>query len=43
MTPAYHAEMMPVLLTWANPEEAQKAAEDTLVLENPEDLLTVFK
>ncbi len=39
---ANRCEMMPILLTWANPDEGSKAPEGTLVLENPSELLQVF-
>jgi beta-phosphoglucomutase-like phosphatase (HAD superfamily) len=39
---AIRCEMMPILLTWANPHEGPKAPEGTLVLENPSELLQVF-
>jgi phosphoglycolate phosphatase-like HAD superfamily hydrolase len=36
------AEMLPVLLTWANPEEASKAPEETVIVDSPLDLLEIF-
>ena len=39
---AVRAEMLPVLLTWANPEEARKVREGTVICESPLDLLEVF-
>ncbi len=39
---AIRCEMMPILLTWANPNESPKAPQGTLVLENASDLLQVF-
>jgi phosphoglycolate phosphatase-like HAD superfamily hydrolase len=36
---AMRAEMIPVLLTWANPEEEEKAPAEALVLESPGELL----
>ncbi len=39
---ATRAEMLPVLLTWANPEEARNAPKGTLVCESPLDLLEIF-
>ena len=37
------AEMLPVLLTWANPAEAEKAPESTIILKSPLDLLDIFR
>ncbi|NHJ13834.1 MAG: HAD family hydrolase [Candidatus Thorarchaeota archaeon] len=39
---AMRAEMLPVLLTWANPGEAKKAPNGTLVMGSPLELLDVF-
>ncbi|MFW9848160.1 MAG: HAD family hydrolase [Candidatus Thorarchaeota archaeon] len=39
---AIRCEMMPILLTWANPNEGPKAPQGTLVLESASDLLQVF-
>jgi hypothetical protein len=36
---ALRCEMIPVLLTWANPHETEKAPKGTIVLEKPSDLL----
>ncbi|MFX0107149.1 MAG: HAD family hydrolase [Candidatus Hodarchaeota archaeon] len=40
---AKRAGMLPVLLTWANPDEAEKAEKGTIVLESPKELLQLFK
>ncbi len=40
---AIRCYMFPILLTWANPSEKEIAPDDTLVLENPSDLLEIFK
>jgi phosphoglycolate phosphatase-like HAD superfamily hydrolase len=42
VTAAMRAEMIPVLLTWANPEEGQKAPAEALVLESPSELLQLL-
>ncbi|MFW9907296.1 MAG: HAD family hydrolase [Candidatus Thorarchaeota archaeon] len=39
---ARRCEMIPTLLTWANPGEELKAPEGTLVFEKPSELLQVF-
>lgn len=36
------AEMLPVLVTWANPKEKEKAPEDIIVIENIIELLEIF-
>ena len=40
---AVRCEMLPVLLTWANPHEGPKAPEGTLVFEMPSEILQVFE
>ncbi|MFW9800869.1 MAG: HAD family hydrolase [Candidatus Thorarchaeota archaeon] len=40
---AIQAEMVPVLLTWATPHEAEKAPEGTILLESPLELLDIFE
>ncbi len=40
---AIRCEMLPVLLTWANPREGPKAPEGTLVFETPSEILQVFE
>lgn len=39
---ALRAEMIPVLLTWANPEEAEKVPPETIVLNSPRGLLDIL-
>ncbi|MFW9933801.1 MAG: hypothetical protein ACFFDR_14285, partial [Candidatus Thorarchaeota archaeon] len=36
---AIRCEMQPVLLTWANPDEAEKAPDSCIVLDKPFDLV----
>ena len=36
---ALRCEMVPILLTWANPDEATKAPEECIVLEKPSDIV----
>lgn len=40
---AKRAEMYPVLLTWANPRETENAPEGTIVVQNPLNLLDIFR
>ncbi|MHA2424614.1 MAG: HAD family hydrolase [Candidatus Thorarchaeota archaeon] len=39
---AIRCDMLPVLLTWANPDEGPKAPEGTLIFEKASDILQVF-
>ena len=39
---ATHAGMMPVLLTWCDPEEKEKVTSDTIVIEHIRDLLEIL-
>ncbi|MHA1636570.1 MAG: HAD family hydrolase [Candidatus Thorarchaeota archaeon] len=39
---AIRCEMVPILLTWGNPEEASKAPEGVIVLESPLELLEIL-
>ena len=39
---AIRCEMVPVLLTWGNPEEASKAPDGVIVLESPLELLDIL-
>jgi HAD superfamily hydrolase (TIGR01549 family) len=40
---ANRAGMLPILLTWADSSEADKAPDGTIILETPLDLLDIFK
>ena len=40
---ATRAEMVPILVTWADPKEAEKAPKDTIVIESLLELLDMFK
>ncbi len=40
---ATRAEMVPILVTWADPKEAEKAPKDTIVIESLLELLHTFK
>jgi len=40
---ATRAEMVPILVTWADPKEAEKAPKDTIVIESLLELLGMFK
>jgi len=40
---ATRADMVPILVTWADPKEAEKAPKDTIVIESLLELLDMFK
>jgi phosphoglycolate phosphatase-like HAD superfamily hydrolase len=39
---AIRADMLPILTTWANPEETDKAPEQAIVVESLQELLELF-
>jgi HAD superfamily hydrolase (TIGR01549 family) len=40
---ATRAEMIPILITWCNPEEVENVVSDTIIIEDIKDLLELFQ